>query len=438
MPSNTICKTIHQYNKFPLSDEDLQKLLEIAEDYCKVKNYVYQRYSGVKSLPKIYPGYTIQNEMTAGNLRAELGMPSVYFYLAIFDAIGDIKTQWAKTKSKILAAIAKNERFTPQDKHYLRFVMKVSGCFDSILNGIPVDLPQSMQQQFENILQSVDAQNLNRYLCRQVRRKLHNLHTDTADGFAIAERAYRYGEKDGEHGIFISTKENRKRVFVPLTDDNSYKKQLFIKLVPEKNNIEIAVPIEVSIRQHPDYTNEIGLSMGMRQMFTTDKGHIYGEGYGRLHEELAEFISNANRAYHKEKHNNPGREKYKRRRQKFHAKLDAYVNQEINRMLEIEKPKVIYLPNLPSSPKSGGNGRINYSVTIWRKGYIRKRLEQKCQQNAVAIVEVFGKGISTECSECGAAGRFQEDMFYCKNCGYEDNKKTNAARNAIYRGRLRQ
>ena len=105
MPSSKLCKTIHQYSKEPLSQEDMQKLCEIAEDYCKVKNYVYQRYGGIRSLSKLYPGYTIQNEMTESGLRGELGLPSVYFYLAIFDALGDIKTQWTKTKTAVLKQI---------------------------------------------------------------------------------------------------------------------------------------------------------------------------------------------------------------------------------------------------------------------------------------------------------------------------------------------
>ena len=39
----------------------MKKLQEIAGDYRTVKNYVYQRYGGIKSLSKIYPGYTVQN-----------------------------------------------------------------------------------------------------------------------------------------------------------------------------------------------------------------------------------------------------------------------------------------------------------------------------------------------------------------------------------------
>ena len=93
MPADALCKIVHQYNKYPIPRDDMEKLLEIADDYSRVKNYVYEHYGGISSLCKIYPGYTIQNEMTQTGLRGQLGLPSVYFYLAIFDALGDIKTQ---------------------------------------------------------------------------------------------------------------------------------------------------------------------------------------------------------------------------------------------------------------------------------------------------------------------------------------------------------
>ena len=109
-----ICKTVHQYSKEPIPETDMQKLMEIAEDYKKVKNYVYSRYGGIASLSKIYPGYTVQNEMTRSGLRAELAMPSVYFYLAVFDALGDIKSQWTRTKSKLLKLIAVNQKLTEE------------------------------------------------------------------------------------------------------------------------------------------------------------------------------------------------------------------------------------------------------------------------------------------------------------------------------------
>ena len=42
MSLDKICKTVHQYNKEPIADGDMQKLLDIAEDYRKVKNLFHE------------------------------------------------------------------------------------------------------------------------------------------------------------------------------------------------------------------------------------------------------------------------------------------------------------------------------------------------------------------------------------------------------------
>ncbi len=117
---------------------------------------------------------------------------------------------------------------------------------------------------------------------------------------------------------------------------------------------------------------------------------------------MTEFMTAGSRTYRREGCNNPGRKKYESQRQRLNAKLETYVNQEINRLLRQEKPKTLYIPKLPRNSKRGKNGRINYSVTVWRRGYINKRLMYKCRENGVETVEVIGKDISAECSACGA------------------------------------
>ena len=270
--TETACRTIRQYSKEPISAENMKKLLDIAEDYREVKNYVYARYGGIGSLSKLYPGYTVQNEMTKSGFREEIGLPSVYFYRAVFDALGDIKSQWAGTKTKVSALIGKNENLTAEEKHYLRFLLKSPNAFDAVLNQKTIQLPQEIQNKYEELHIGVEAEKLHRYLSRQVRKyHIRKLHSDRAEGFYITERAYRYGEENTAHGenavakqygIYIASKESRKRIFIPLTDGNAYNKQLFIKLRPEESGVEIHIPIEIKVRRHKDYTKEIGLSMG--------------------------------------------------------------------------------------------------------------------------------------------------------------------------------
>ena len=104
-------------------------------------------------------------------------------------------------------------------------------------------------------------------------------------------------------------------------------------------------------------------------------------------------------------------------------------------MLAAEKPKVIYVPRLPQSSKAGINKKINHSIGLWQRGYVRNRLSQKCREHSIELIEVFAKGISTECSSCGQCGERQDGVFTCPRCGMRMSEKENTARNVLKRGR---
>ncbi len=430
MSKPVMCKTVHQYSKGVIPERDMEKLREIAEDYRKVKNYVYARYGSIGSLSKLYPGYTVQNEMTASGLRSDLEMPSVYFYLAVFDALGDIKAQWSRTKSKILELVGKHEGLSPEEKHYLRFLMKVNNAFEAVLNEKEIRLPKELQKKQEELASLVDTEKLHRYLCRQARKYHEKQHTSAADGFALSEKAYRYGD----HGIYISIKEKRKRVFVPLTDNNEYKRQLYIRLYPDEGKLEVRAPVDVAVKSHKDYTNVVGIAMGYHTMLTTDQGHRYGEELGRYQTEYAEWMRRQTGIYNRNRKDNPGREKYEARKRRYTSQLHSYINQELNRFLREEKPEVVYMAKLPKPYGGGVSRKINHSVSMWQRGYIRRRLELKCSQQSVEMAEVFGKGISSTCSSCGAKGVKADGIFRCPLCGYESEEKVNTARNVKKRG----
>lgn len=431
MAQETVYKTVHQYNRDFISKVDMEKLEAIAKDYCYVKNYVYQRYSGIYSLSKIYPGYTVQNEMTGSGLRTQLELPSVYFYCAVFDALGDIKSQWSHTKNRIEKNIKDNPNLTKDDRHYLRFVMKQSQCFKAILLGKTPVLEKEWQETYDGIRENVDVHRLHQYLRRQVRKHFRKLHTDTADGFAITAKGYRYGN----HGINISTKEKRKRVFIPLTDSNQYSRQLYIRLFPETGKIKIDIPVETKVRKQLNYYREVGLALGMTEMFVTDQGNVYGEKFGIHQMALTEYVREGMIRYYRNGKNNPGRKKYNAGRKKLETTLHTYINAEINRMLDREKPRIIYIPKLPATSRAGINRKINDSVSKWQRGYIKNRLTQKCRERAIELVEVFGKDISNECSCCGSIGSKKKNIFICKICGNRLSERANTAKNVLKRGR---
>ena len=440
MPANTarktICKTVCQYSKSPVSDSDMRKLLDIAKDYRAVKNYVYQRYGSISSLPKLYPGYTIQNEMTASGLRAELGIPSVYFYLAVFDALGDIKSQWTKTKSAVRRAAGQNPNFTEEEKHYLRFPIKTNDAFEGVLLQMPSDnwhLPVDIRKRYEELIKDITkdrAEWLHRYLCRKVRKYHVKSHSDTSDGFFSSRGTHRYGD----HGIYITTKERRKRIFIPLTDGNEYKSQLYIKLFPEKNSVELRAAVQTAVHFHSDYINEVGISLGMSDMITTHEAHIYGDKLGIHQAAFSKWVREQIGKYNANQYTKPGREKYNAKKHRMQELLHSYINMELNRFLQEEKPKAVYLPKLPPPKGNGAVKRMNYYASMWQRGYIRERLEQKCREHSIELVKVYAKDISRICSRCSASGYGQDGIFLCPACGFRIDFKTNAAQNAKKRG----
>lgn len=435
-----ICKSIHQYSKGKISSDNMDVLMEIGHGCMVTKNYIYQRYGGIKSLGKLYSGYAIETEVKAAGFREQIGLPSVYFTASVNRALGDIKIMWAQVKNGINDAANKNERFSPEDRHYIRFVVKVSGCLENILNGKPVSLPKEIQSKYEAIIAELGDENgqrvksLNRYICRQTRKRLHRQHTDNETYFTIKKQGYRYGASEGEHGIFLATKVNRQRMFIPLTDTNVYDRMLDIKLNPQKRTIEIIIPLLVNIKQHEDYTNEIGISLGLWDMVTTSTGNVYGSEFGKMQREISKFILKEN--YQDDRKNIAGTQRYLERKAAMDTALKNYVNMELNRMLALEKPKTIYMAKLPRNPgmMMKGTGDTHF-LRMWKKGFVTERLQWKCRQNGVSIIEVIGKGIGTECSACGQKGTVKGENFQCPVCGFEENKKVNGARNALNRGK---
>ena len=431
---DTIYKTIYQYNRFPISDADMVRLKEIAMDCRTVRNYVYDRYGGIGGLSRIYPGYTVQNEMTKSGLRERLGLPSVYFYLSIFDALGDIKCQWTRTKIRVEKNIRDHPDLTSEERHYLRFVMKQSRCFEAVLTYGEARLDGDWKETWDALRSSVDARRLNQYLRRQVRRHLGKPHTDAADGFPVSPKGYRYGD----HGIYISMKERRKRLFIPLTDNNRYSRQIYIRLYPEEKKVTLAIPMEVKQR-HPDgYGGETGLALGLKCMFVTDKGNRYGEKYLAYQSALTDYVRERLPRHQRNARNNPGMKKYNAGKLRLERAMHDYVNAEINRMLRTEKPGTVYIPRLPANSKAGFNRRSNATVSMWQRGFIKSRLVQKCRERSVTLIEVFGKGVGSQCSRCGTEGRRDGEIFDCPSCGLRLPERQNTAGNVLKRGREAQ
>jgi len=433
---STITKTVWQYSE-PLPDETMEFLKGIALDYSKIKKYVYNRYSGIGSLNRLTPAFDIMSEVRASGIRTQLKLPSAYFSPAVVDAVSDIKTMWGMLKNKLRTLITANENLSGDDRIYLRTVLKLDNIYAAILKHEEYEIPNKAKDL------DIDVERLNRLLCRLTRKYLTKLELASTDYFSIASNGYTYREG----AIFIASRTPGRRIQIPLKDGNICKRQ--IRFCIRKNDVALALPVETKIKKHADYNNTIYVHIGYQDMFTLSNGNVYGQSLGSITSVEIQRLEDKNRrrakvrsiyqqsmeAGDKEKAdnievNNLGLDKYKRRKEKEHAKIETFINTEINRMLASEKPgKIVITRPLTVGRIKLPSKSANRKMTRSFNGYIRERLAYKCRIYSIELVEINSKGTGSICSCCGAQGKRTREGFVCPNCGYKASISLNGAKN---------
>lgn len=435
----TVTKTVWQYSE-ALPEETMEFLRGIARDYNRVKDCVYGRYSGIGGLDRLAPAYGILNEMRRCGLRESLGLPSVYYELAVADAVADIRSAWGTVRRKVGALIAANGNLGADDRAYLRTVLRLDGVYAAVLNRREHATPRNAQGL------DVDAARLDNLLRRLTRKCLTRPAPRADSSFRISPNGYSYGGG----AIRVAGREPRRRVPIPLRDGRSFDRQILVRVMGDR--VALAVPVGARVRRHPDYAGTVYVHVGYRDMLTLPDGTVYGEGLGGLVAPETERLARKNRERQRVRAprlsdgggpgraervraNNLGRLKYDRQKGRARRRTETFVNTEINRMLRTERPgRVVVAAPSGGRPLHGPAGRLSSGSYY---GYIRGRLAYKCLVNSVELVEVRARGAWGACSSCGAQGTRRGPAFSCPCCGLEAPAAVNTARNirAAYEGR---
>lgn len=433
---NSIIKITWQYSE-ALPEETMAFLKGIAADYCKVKNYVYGKYSGIKNLNHLTPVYSILNEMRYCGLREQLNLPMVYYELAIAEAAANIRSRWGTVKNKVRDLINKNENLSSDDKLYLRTVLKINSTYAAVLNRQEYEMPQNV----EGV--AIDVKRLNNLLCRLTRRYLTVPETERADSFRISPNGYSY--KDGS--ICIVCRTPRKRISIPLRDGRVFDRQIQIHI--KDNYIALAVPIKAKIKKHEDYTNIVYAYIGRQDMLTLSNSNVYGASLDELTDSETDRLARKNQERYKIytaytrsvedgnkkkveniKENNLGKTKYDKQKQKEKLRTTTFINAEINRMIREEKPARIVITRPVTKNKSKIYVKsVNRRLTRNFNSYIRERLAYKCKIHSIELVEINSNGTGKTCTICGAEGKRLKREFLCENCGIKTSIALNSARN---------
>ena len=431
-----VTKYVCQHSK-ELPKETMDFLRGIAADYAKVKTAVYERYSGIRKMSRLTPVYTVQKEMRACGLRKQLDLPVVYYELAVTEAVGNIKSMWERTKDKVREAIRERDNLSPEERMYIRTVLKLESILAAILNRRPYEMPHKMAGI------EIDVSRLNNLICRLVRQYRIKPCIRNADQFKVTPAGYRY--RDG--GIYLVSRIPRNRIYLPLKDTQAWSRQIRVNL--SEHSAELHIPVDVRVRGRDDYGGSIYAYIGYRDAVTLSNGHIYGKDLERLVSPETERLNAKNAERNKlrvicEKTmaagnsdearrialNNLGKKKYDAQRMRMRERTQNYINAELNRMIAEEKPGCIVVTKPVTKRRTKFyDKKVNRKYARSFYGYIRRRLAEKCRVRGIALVEIGFADTKRICSACGSEGLCDREGFHCPACGYHATVAQNAARN---------
>ena len=431
-----VTKTVCQHSR-RLPKETMDFLCGIAEDYAKVKSAVYERYSGIRNVYHINSVFTVQKEMRSCGLRRQLNLPSVYYELAVAEAVANIKVVWSAVKNKIRDVIRFRDDLSVNDHMYINTVLKYDNILAAVLNHYRYNSPKNL----EGI--DVDTKRLNSLICRLVRRHITKPGNKGNRQFRMLCNGYGY--KD--NGVYFVSRIRGQRVFIPLKDSQTTTRQIHVCV--RDNSIDIYIPVDVETQKPNDYDNVIYVHIGNGNAMTLSNGHVYGKDLCDLVNPETDrlYVKNIERGKVRLAHrkcleagevtkakrieeNNLGSKKYDEQKRRIRAKTQNYINAEINRMLSEEKPRLVVITrsvtkNVVRHFVKDVNRRVNRGFA----GYVRKRLTEKCRFCGIEIVSISGKDTAKICSKCGAVGIREKYDFRCESCGYVATAAENSALN---------
>lgn len=434
-----IIKTIKQYS-YALDKDVLKELTFVANQYKNIKNYVYSRYSGIHSIPLLNKDRQIRDEWIKTKFYEQWKLPARYWKLALSEAMGNIKSQWSNVKRRMKEQCRVNDNLSNEDKHYINYILKFD-YYWKVLTNQPFDIPKIFQDKKLNYRY---LHNLIKRYTRKYKGKIP--YSKIGKSFCVDTGLYSY--KDGY--IKLTSTNKGKRLSIKLTDKNKYDRTMIIKIIDKK--IEIHCPLKIKTKKNPNKENIIGIDKGYRYLFAVSSNNFYGKGLNDMLSKETERLNKVNvqrnrfyalyyqyleqgnmKKVHSIKENNLGKVKYNHNKTKNDQTVKSYINYSLNQLIHKEKPTEIVMEQLDFvSWKDRYPKAVKRKCSRWIKGYIRERLEYKCDFYNIKYTYINPAYTSKVCNMCGSFGKRNTDVFNCPKCG-EIHADTNASKNILNR-----
>jgi len=432
-------KNIKQYS-YDVNTDDFDELCSIAKDYNRARNYIYSRYSGIKSYNIIKKSRkNIRDVWTKSGKIDEWNINSRYIRNAIEVCAANIKTSWTQTLDDVREHINKNEK-DDRVSHFMYTILKYDNYLFKVLNKEDVVI-----KHFDDI-----SNNKKKKIYSKIRRLIRDNKPTISKARSLSmqldEAMYSY--ENGYIKIMSNTK--NKRLCFKVNTNYRFKGNICLKIMHDRIVISRAIDIETKPIEYEQ--NIIAIDRNKINMFDTNNAHSYGEWFGELsdvHSDLLYEVNKKRQPYHskiKELENkenktekdiqkinnikkfNLGKVKYDKRKNRFDENMRKYINSTIKDLINKENPKEIVVerldftvPNKNKSKKKRFSKKTNRKLSSWAKGIVIDRLKYNTELNEIKLTEVNAAYTSQECPFCHHLGEKRNDIFYCPNRQCEAN-----------------
>lgn len=259
----------------------------------------------------------------------------------------------------------------------------------------------------------------------------------TARSFAVDQQMYRVFTTEKRQYISVATLEPGQRVVIPLAGCHAIEGNVRVLLLPDERAVEVHMSLEPQVCLPGE--EEVGIDLGVTEVFTDDTGRKYRPEYGEALHEMSDYILDKGgkrqklwalyRRYRKEdplkarriKRHNLGFAKQHRKHKKYRRRCENEINRAFNELFRLRNPRVIAyedLSHLRGKTRSKGLSRI---VSLWMRRITKERLEYKSHIHSVTDPgPVNAAYASQECPECHwvDTGNRNGDLFRCRKCGF--------------------
>lgn len=259
------------------------------------------------------------------------------------------------------------------------------------------------------------------------------------------ENSEKKNAKKFDYWITFSTLEPRKQVYLPLSSNHYFdSKQGILKKfcqinLDEQNQINVCLIKDVEKRPYIAKTPKIALDFGLRNLFSTDKGDLYGRNFIDMLKKYDGYISFL--AQNRQRQNLPVKSQaYNNLVSHLRNFLKNEINRVVGKIIEQYQPNEIVVENLNfTSPHL--SSRMNRILSNMGRKIIQEKLSAIAEEFSITITFVSAPYTSQQCNVCGyvsANNRPTQATFVCQHCHNKIHADVNAARNIFDRSSIKE